>query len=238
MSGDGDEVLYAELAGDLRRRSHRAFERIFKEMGPRLYRFAFSYLMNAEMAEDVVQDTFMHFWSVLGTLPEDTRVSTYLYASVKNSCLNYYKHLRVEDTNRTKLSEALIYMGSLQYEEGEDLFGKVQDCLRKLPEQQRKVLEMKIFRDMSYKEIARELNLSESLCIPMSRGPTKLYGRHCLWCISYGLSWVKFKGFHFRISVIQLFRIILQNVDRRYYCVWLVESYFFLNGSGYRTYFY
>ena len=41
MSGDGDEVLYAELAGDLRRRSHRAFERIFKEMGPRLYRFAF-----------------------------------------------------------------------------------------------------------------------------------------------------------------------------------------------------
>ena len=79
MSGDGDEVLYAELAGDLRRRSHRAFERIFKEMGPRLYRFAFSYLMNAEMAEDVVQDTFMHFWSVLGTLPEDTRVSTYLY---------------------------------------------------------------------------------------------------------------------------------------------------------------
>ena len=42
-------------------------------------------------------------------------------------------------------------MGSLQYEEGEDLFGKVQDCLRKLPEQQRKVLEMKIFRDMSYK---------------------------------------------------------------------------------------
>ena len=49
----------------------------------------------------------------------------------------------------------------LQYEEGEDLFGKVQDCLRKLPEQQRKVLEMKIFRDMSYKEIARELNLSE-----------------------------------------------------------------------------
>lgn len=60
-----------------------------------------------------------------------------------------------------KTYRTLIYMGSLQYEEGEDLFGKVQDCLRKLPEQQRKVLEMKIFRDMSYKEIARELNLSE-----------------------------------------------------------------------------
>ena len=64
MSGDGDEVLYAELAGDLRRRSHRAFERIFKEMGPRLYRFAFSYLMNAEMAEDVVQDTMIRVFGL------------------------------------------------------------------------------------------------------------------------------------------------------------------------------
>ena len=165
-------------------------------------------------------------------------MSTYLYASVKNSCLNYYKHLRVEDTNRTKLTEALIYMGSLQYEEGEDLFGKVQDCLRKLPEQQRKVLEMKIFRDMSYKEIARELNLSEVTVHTHVKRAYKAIREALPVCISYGLSWVKFKGFHFRISVIQLFRIILQNVDRRYYCVWLVESYFFLNGSGYRTYFY
>ena len=162
MSGDGDEVLYAELAGDLRRRSHRAFERIFKEMGPRLYRFAFSYLMNAEMAEDVVQDTFMHFWSVLGTLPEDTRVSTYLYASVKNSCLNYYKHLQVEDSNRTKLTEALIYLGTLEYEDNSTLFEKVQECLQKLPDQQQKVLELKICSNMSYKEIARELDILET----------------------------------------------------------------------------
>ena len=165
-------------------------------------------------------------------------MSTYLYASVKNSCLNYYKHLRVEDTNRTKLTEALIYMGSLQYEEGEDLFGKVQDCLRKLPEQQRKVLEMKIFRDMSYKEIARELNLSEVTVHTHVKRAYKAI-REALPVVYFLWSVLgKFKGFHFRISVIQLFRIILQNVDRRYYCVWLVESYFFLNGSGYRTYFY
>ena len=161
MSGAGDEILYAELVGDLKRRSHPAFEKIFKEMGPKLYRFALTYLMNADMAEDVVQDTFMRFWTNLETLPENTRVSTYLYASVKNSCLNYYKHLRVEDTNRTKLTEALIFMGSLQYEECDDLFEKVQICLQRLPEQQRKVLELKIFRDMSYKEIAEELSLSE-----------------------------------------------------------------------------
>lgn len=161
MSSACEEILYAELVGDLKRRSHAAFEKVFKEMGPKLYRFALTYLMDADMAEDVVQETFMRFWTALDSLPGNTRVSTYLFASVKHTCLNYYKHLRVEDTNRTKLTEALIYMGSLQYEEGEDLFEKVQICLQKLPDQQRKVLEMKIFRDMSYKEIAGELNLSE-----------------------------------------------------------------------------
>ena len=62
MSGDGDEVLYAELAGDLRRRSHRAFERIFKEMGPRLYRFAFSYLMNAEIVRMIADLSVLPWW--------------------------------------------------------------------------------------------------------------------------------------------------------------------------------
>ncbi|MFR3329862.1 MAG: RNA polymerase sigma-70 factor [Odoribacter splanchnicus] len=161
MNGEGVEILYAELVGELRRRSHAAFEKVFREMGPKLYRFALTYLMNADMAEDVVQDTFMRFWTALDSLPEDTRVSTYLYASVKNSCLNYYKHLRVEDSNRTKLTEALIFMGSLQYEDCEELFEKVQECLQQLPEQQRRVIELKLFKDMSYKEIAGELNLSE-----------------------------------------------------------------------------
>lgn len=161
MSGEGDEILYAELVGELRCRSHQAFEKVFREMGPRLYRFALTYLMNADMAEDVVQDTFLRFWTALDTLPENTRVSTYLYTSVKNSCLNYYKHLRVEDSNRTKLTEAMVFMGSLQYEDCDGLFEKVQDCLQKLPEQQRRVLELKIFKNMSYKEIAGELSLSE-----------------------------------------------------------------------------
>ena len=92
MSGDGDEVLYAELAGDLRRRSHRAFERIFKEMGPRLYRFAFSYLMNAEMAEDVVQEFFISMLGQKKNFENVTALKVYLYHSVKNRCMNYIQH--------------------------------------------------------------------------------------------------------------------------------------------------
>ena len=89
MSGDGDEVLYAELAGDLRRRSHRAFERIFKEMGPRLYRFAFSYLMNVEMAEDVAQEVFVSLIRSDPAFTDDTHLRAWLIRATANRCKSW-----------------------------------------------------------------------------------------------------------------------------------------------------
>ncbi len=161
MRCNGQDTADEDWINGLKNNSNEVFERVFREMSPGLFRFALAYTMNADTAEDIVQDTFMRLWTMVPSLPDDTNISSYLYSSVKNSCLNYYKHLQVEDSNRTKLTEALIYVGTLEYEDDSALFDKVQECLQKLPDQQRKVLEMKIFQNMSYKEIARELNVSE-----------------------------------------------------------------------------
>ena len=162
MRYDGRDIAEEDWVKGLKDNSSEVFEQVFREMSPKLYRFALAYTMNADTAEDIVQDTFMHLWSMAASLPDETNISSYLYSSVKNSCLNYYKHLQVEDSNRTKLTEALIYVGTLEYEDNSALFEKVQECLQKLPDQQQKVLELKIFRNMSYKEIARELDISET----------------------------------------------------------------------------
>lgn len=161
MGSNGRDKTNEVWVKGLKDNSHDNFEQVFWEMSPKLYRFALTYTMNEDMAEDIVQDTFMHLWAVAASLSDDTNVSSYLYSSVKNSCLNYYKHFQVEDSNRTKLTEALVYLGSLEYEDDGGLFEKVQACLQQLPEQQCKVLELKIFQGMSYKEIAEELQVSE-----------------------------------------------------------------------------
>ena len=162
MRYDGRDIAEEDWVKGLKDNSSEVFEQVFREMSPKLYRFALAYTMNADTAEDIVQDTFMRLWSMVTSLPDETNISSYLYSSVKNSCLNYYKHLQVEDSNRTKLTEALIYVGTLEYEDNSALFEKVQECLQKLPDQQQKVLELKIFRNMSYKEIACELDISET----------------------------------------------------------------------------
>ncbi len=161
MSSDRNDILDRIWVRDLKENSHEVFEQIFRIMNPRLFRFALNYTMNAGVAEDIVSEVFLCLWRMAGSLPDHTNITSYLYSSVKNACLNYYKHLQVEDSNRTKLTESLIYMGTLEYEDDGVLFEKVRECLQKLPEQQRRVLELKIFQNMSYKQIALELNVSE-----------------------------------------------------------------------------
>lgn len=133
MGSNGRDKTNENWVKGLKDNSSVIFEQVFREMSPKLYRFALTYTMNEDMAEDIVQDTFMHLWAVAASLPDDTNINSYLYSSVKNSCLNYYKHLQVEDSNRTKLTEALVYLGSLEYEDDGGLFEKVQACLQQLP---------------------------------------------------------------------------------------------------------
>lgn len=161
MRNNKRDIVNREWIKGLKNNREKFFEQIFREMAPELFKFALTYTMNEDTAEDIVQDTFARLWTMIPSLPDDTNLSAYLYASVKNSCLNYYKHLQVEDANQSKLTEALIYVGSLEYEDDSVLLDKVWECLRKLPDQQRKVLEMKIFQNMSYKDIAQALDLSE-----------------------------------------------------------------------------
>lgn len=137
------------------------FEQIYQELQPRLYNFAYSYTMNAAMAEDFVHDAFERLLTIADTLSAEVDIRNYLYASVKNACLNYYKHLQVEDSHRSKLTEALIFAGTLEYEDEGDLFDKVRELLQCLPEQQRAVLEMKLFNNMSYADIAEKMGISE-----------------------------------------------------------------------------
>ena len=140
MPGKKIEISDDCLMKQLKLKSYRAFEVVFNRYYAGLYRFALASSLS---------------------IPESTHLKSYLYASVKHACLDYFKHLQVIDINQDKLTEALIFSGTIEYEDNEDLLEKVKACLDKLPEQQRRVLELKVFRDMSYREIAETLNISE-----------------------------------------------------------------------------
>lgn len=146
---------------ELRKRSHKAFEMIFKRYYADLFHFAATFVMDRETAEDIIQEVFGSLWSSCDSIPENTCLKKYLYSSVKHACLNYFKHLQVIDKHQERLTEALIFSGTLEYEDNQEILDRVRECFTRLPEQQRKVLEMKVFNDMSYREISAALSISE-----------------------------------------------------------------------------
>lgn len=146
----------------LNARSEKAFEMIFRKFYPELYRFAFAFLMNRDQAEDVVQEVFISLWAKAGSLPAETRIRPYLFSAVKHACLDYLKHIRVVDTNKQKLAEALMFSGTLEYEDDQEMIDLIKQKLESLPEQQRLVLNLKVLEGLNYKEIAQRLNISET----------------------------------------------------------------------------
>ncbi len=150
-----------DILNAFRNRSVYAFEFVFKSNYSNLVLFANSFVMNRQIAEDLVQDSFTSLWEIAPTLGVETDLRKYLYASVKNRCLNFFKHLDVIDSNNIKLAESIIHSSTLVYEDNQEVIAKVRECLNKLSGTQKSILEKRIFESRSYKEIAEELNISE-----------------------------------------------------------------------------
>lgn len=137
--------------------SKEEFKKFYLLYFNRLYRFAYHYVMS-EDAEDIVHDVFLKIYENVDKIPEDMSFNSYMFTSVKNSCLNYLRHKNVVDKNQDKLLEVMLYTGE-ELNDDTDMVNRVKQCLMDLPDKQRIILEMK-FRGYDYNFIAKTLNIT------------------------------------------------------------------------------
>lgn len=118
-----------------------------------LYTAAFNVCKNAQDAEDVVQDTFLQYWSQKKEFETEQHIRAWLLrvainkAKNKNNTFFRRKALPLED-----------YMETLafQSEESSELF----EAVMKLPEKYRIVVHLFYYEDYSVKEIADILKIT------------------------------------------------------------------------------
>ena len=135
------------------------FKQLFLEMYPRLVRYAVSLLGDGNEACDVVGDVFEKAWNQFSSLQMETRRS-WLYASVRNACLNWLKHQQVEQTNVEALIEATRYDMSTRYEEHERLLQQAEQIARELKEPTCTILRLCYFEHLTYQQAADRLGIS------------------------------------------------------------------------------
>jgi len=135
------------------------FKQLFMDMYPRLVRYAVSFLGDGNDARDLVADVFERAWSQYGALEKERRRS-WLYASVRNACLNYLKHLHVEQTNVQALVEVTRYDMLTDYREHEQLLQQAEQIARELKEPTCTILRLCYFEHLTYQQAANRLGIS------------------------------------------------------------------------------
>jgi RNA polymerase sigma-70 factor (ECF subfamily) len=154
-----DQELFTLLKG----KDMAAFDQVFEKFYRPLCFFASRIIQDNIDAQDIVQDIFVKFWQKENTPDSMDAVRAYLYASVKNACLNHLEKNSVKYKHRQTLvnadvEEATILNSIIQAEVLRQIFAAVDT----LPEQCRKIIRMTFEDGKKAKEIACELGVTVS----------------------------------------------------------------------------
>ncbi|GET34905.1 DNA-directed RNA polymerase sigma-70 factor [Prolixibacter bellariivorans] len=138
------------------------FEILFRKHYSVLCAYAYGFVADYGLSEDIVQEVFFKLWTDKGRIAIETSVKAYLYQMVRNTSLNYLKHKNVIKQYEIANKDESNYIGESLDELliGKELNAKIQAAIEKLPTERRKVFLLSRMDGLKYKEIAEKLNIS------------------------------------------------------------------------------
>lgn len=152
-----NEEFYIE---DLHKGDEDVFRVIFDKYHTRLCYFASTLLPDTATPEDVVQDSFVKLWQKRLHFPDEQSVKAFLYITVKNHCLNIYKHDKVVRKYADLLPVERDSESSGHSVIEAEVLENIHLALQKLPVGCRNILQLSYFQGLKNKDIASHLDVS------------------------------------------------------------------------------
>ncbi|TRX62012.1 RNA polymerase sigma-70 factor [Carboxylicivirga sp. M1479] len=150
-----------KLFNDLKSSDKRAFDSLFKLYYTPLCRFALTIIRSESMAEEAVQDTFVHLWEKRTKITQATNVKSYLFKSVYNQCLWLIKKNKTQRFYENKYAlEAPTELSDEEQQNWEAFKTYIQSAVSNLPDKCRQIFLLRRYEGLTNTEIAEYLNLS------------------------------------------------------------------------------
>lgn len=154
-----------------------AFAEIYERYWELLFRHALRILQDQNHAQDMVQDTFTSLWSKHRTLDSSGKLSALLYKMLRNRIFDFIDYSQVRTdyvTALTAVSNSGTWTADARLRERE-LATAIENEIRQMPVRMREVFELRRNRNLSYREIAAQLHISENTVkVQVSRALGKL----------------------------------------------------------------
>ena len=161
----------SQLVASYMKGDELALEKLIYRHKSKLFGFIFSKVLDKDVAEDIFQDTFVKVILTLkeGRYNEEGKFLPWVMRIAHNLSIDYFRSkTRMPMIGETFLDEDFSIFDFLADPEDsseiriikEQIDKDLRSIIEFLPDDQREVLYMRIFKDLSFKEIAEETNVS------------------------------------------------------------------------------
>ena len=161
-------VLDATLVQQYISGSEKAIEKLINRHQLRIFNYIKSKVLDRDTAEDIFQDTFIKVIKTLksGVYNEEGKFLPWVMRIAHNLVIDFFRKSNriptIENNDEYDLfkfiSDTSPNIESILSQD--QLVKDLQNLILELPEDQKEVLTMRLYRDMSFKEIAQNTNVS------------------------------------------------------------------------------
>jgi RNA polymerase sigma factor (sigma-70 family) len=144
------------------------FEELLKRYKSRVFGKILMYVKDRAIAEDIFQDTFVRAIHALkdGNYNEEGKFSAWVLRIAHNLCIDHFRNKKKMPLTRERDDYSPFdYIGNNEKNSEEtkvnnEVLGDARKLLAYLPQEQREIVMMRLYYDMSFKEISDQLDIS------------------------------------------------------------------------------
>ncbi len=159
----------------------KTFNQLFTDYHGLFVRFATTYIQDKAAAEDITMEGILYYWENRHSLSADSNIPAYILETIKHKCLNYLRHLRIqEDVEQHMYNHQMrvnnLRIITLEACDPQEMFSVevqqlIDDALATMPDKTRRIFIMSRYENKTYSEIAAICSLSvKSVEVHISKG--------------------------------------------------------------------
>lgn len=165
LSKLSDEQLVAAYADG----NNQAFDTLLSRHQKRVFTYVYNIVKSRDLADDIFQETFVKAIMTIkqGRYTENGKFSAWITRIAHNLIIDFYRQekstglVSTDETDSTLLNRREFAEETIEdFIIDEQISTDVRRIMETLPESQREVLEMRFYRNMSFKEIADATHVS------------------------------------------------------------------------------
>lgn len=144
-----------DLLARVARKDEASFQRLYEEFATRVFRYALTLLRDRHLAEEVVQETMITVWSKASTYAGSSRVSTWVFGIARHKAYDILKD--------EKKAGRATDVGTIIEDPAPEIErqARVHAAIDSLPPDQREIVFLTFYENLTYKAIADLLAIPE-----------------------------------------------------------------------------